>query len=126
MEHRDPRDAVSIYESILTWVSSTRLYDVRLVRVYNMAAQVYDKSGRTNEAIEYYERALEMGSRFLPDDHVECLVARNNLAARFYAKQSYEMAISHCEALLDILSASLEGHTELRFSMRGAACISVL
>ena len=124
IEHRDPADAVSLYESTVRWASSMHSNDVRLVRVHNMAARVYQRVGRNEAAIESYEHALRLGSEFLPSDHLECLVSRNNLAVCYYGIKSYSTAISHCESLLDVLSSAQGEHAELRFSMR-ALLVSV-
>ena len=118
IEHGRSTDAVVLYQSIARWASSSLLHDVRLVSIHNRAAQVYQSTGSNEDAIASYERAFSLGSKFLPSDHLENLVSRYNLAACYYAIQSYEAAISHCEALLDILTSIEEHHIELRFAMR--------
>ncbi len=76
------RDDLTFYERTIKFKPNTP-------RVYYNLGIVYAELGRTEEAIQMYQKAIELAPDYF--------LAHNNLAVVYYSRQEYELAIRHAD-----------------------------
>ncbi len=72
---------------------------------------INDYQGKYAEAIEYYEKSLEIDKEFLPSNHPNLATSyNNNIGLVYYDLDNYEMALTYFERALDIFQQSLPAY----------------
>jgi tetratricopeptide (TPR) repeat protein len=98
-----PKKAQQVYEILL----EQKTEESEKAPIYNQLGSVKYKQGEYQEAITFYEKALEIYKKTLPPNHPNLAMSYNNIGAVYESMGEYSKALSSHEKVLEIRQQSL-------------------
>jgi len=85
--------------------------------IFHQFGTIHDGQGNYNEAVEYYEKSLEISKKSLPANHSSLAILYNNIGLVYKSMGEYSKALEYYEKDLEISKKSLpENHPDLATS----------
>ena len=87
------------------------------VVIFHQFGMIHARQGNYNEAVEYYEKSLEIYKKSLPENHPSLAASYNNIGSVYKSMGEYSKALEYYEKSLEISEKSLpENHPSLATS----------
>ncbi|CAF3411287.1 unnamed protein product [Rotaria socialis] len=85
--------------------------DFRIAYIYNSIGEVYQKKGEIKEALQSYEKALDIFKQTFADDHENIAWCYNNLGIIYLEQKKFSEALQYLTKALNIKQGKLpDGH----------------
>ena len=81
--------------------------NISIGRFFNNLANLYNNQGNYNEALKYYNLALEIKEKILGKDHPSTATTYNNMARVYKAQGNYDEALKYYNMALEIREKNL-------------------
>ncbi|CAF4194500.1 unnamed protein product [Rotaria sordida] len=91
---------------------------------YHCLGMIKDDLGQYNEAIEFYQKSLNIKEKTLPPNDIGLAWSYNNIGSVYYSMGEYSKALSSYERSLEIRKIALPpNHPDLAFSYTGIGLV---
>jgi tetratricopeptide (TPR) repeat protein len=112
--------AQQLYEVLLNQTHDDR----EIADIYNQLGWAMNEQGEYADAIQFYEKSLEIRLQNLPPNHPGLVSSYNNISMMYDDRGEYSKALSYCTKVLEIKQKTLPAnHPDLTTSYNNIGTI---